>query len=215
EQVALHAIEPIVEGDAMDFADQLILSMRDKLGDDRAEDEQRGNRFHDCNRAGDTDRNDIAITDRGRGYEAEIECARQTLDAGAQRPVRFDEPVPAQHRSQPVAESTEQDRSDPDEKKLQGGQSVDDSGDGVIPPLRAYDPRLAFARKSLGRKAQLRSCGAYARLAPCRLGPWLQGATRLDPIGKTAAVVAHPGVAQFVEQADRLLSQVSGELRAV
>src|SRR5215469_5566634 len=71
-QVTLHAIETFIERDAMDFADQLILSMRDKLRDYRPEDEQRTHRFHDGNQPCETDREDIAIADRGRGHEAKV-----------------------------------------------------------------------------------------------------------------------------------------------
>src|SRR5215469_12760127 len=119
-QVTLHAIETFVEGDAMDFADQLILSMRNKLRDYRPEDEQRSYRLHDCNQPCETDREDIAIADRGCGHEAKVQCAGQTVDAGAKRLVPLYESMLACQSAHPVTEPAQQDRSDPDQEKLHG-----------------------------------------------------------------------------------------------
>ena len=78
-----------------------------------------------------------------------------------------------------------------------------------------HDSRLAFARNSVDRSAQLRSQWKHARVRRRSFRHALQGAAGFDPIGKAFAVVAHLGVAQFVEQTDRLRGQMSGEFCAV
>ena len=71
--------------------------------------------------------------------------------------------------------------------------------------LHPGKPR-AEGRREWRRQVRARSCiGAYAlgRLA------------RLGPVGDSSAIVANVGVAEFIEQGDRLLAASSGELAAV
>ncbi len=76
-QVGLNAIEPLVERYAMDFVDQFVLSMRDELRDHCTEDNKRCHRFDDGDHPRESDWYDIAIADRGRRHEAEVERATE------------------------------------------------------------------------------------------------------------------------------------------
>src|SRR5271166_4721570 len=106
--------------------------MRDKLGDHRAKYKQCGDRLRDRDHARDSDRYDVSITDGSCGYEAEINRARKSLEVGANRGACLDQPVPAFDRTEPIGDAAQQDHSDPDEKQLQGGPSLDQTEDGVV-----------------------------------------------------------------------------------
>jgi hypothetical protein len=71
-QVALNAVESLVKRYAMDFIDQLVLATGNEFRDHCAENNQRGHRFDDGDDPRESDRDDIAIADRGRRHEAEV-----------------------------------------------------------------------------------------------------------------------------------------------
>jgi len=59
--------------------------MRDELGDHSAENKQRSDGLANRDRSRGSDRYDVAIPQRGCGYEAEVQGTRESLQVGANR----------------------------------------------------------------------------------------------------------------------------------
>ena len=215
-QVGLDAVEPFFEGDPVDFADQLIRAMRDELGHDRAENQQRGHRLSACDHAGESDRHDVAVTDRGRGHEAEVDRADETVEVAAERAAAFDQTVLAGPGAEPEAQSAEQDRPHPEDEELQGRLLLDQVKQGPVEPAHlGRDARRRTANFSVGRDRERRSErwseDGVVRLGRCsddgvfRLGGCaLSHFAGFGPVGEAAAIVANFRVAEFMEEADGL-----------
>lgn len=104
-QIALNPIEPLVERDAMDLADQFILPVRNELGDHGAENKQRRHRFDDRERPCKPNRQDVAVTYRSRRDETEVKRGDQSTYARSDRRAALQQSVLAEQRAEPVAET--------------------------------------------------------------------------------------------------------------
>src|SRR3984957_14761521 len=92
--------------------------MRDKLGDDPAKNEQGRDGLDHRDHTRTADRNNVAVTDRSRSHEAEIERASQSPKVGAYRASCLDQAVLAHKSAEPEAGAAQQNRSNPEQKKL-------------------------------------------------------------------------------------------------